>query len=869
MLLHHVQPSFAGGEVSPALQTRVDSPAYSSWLKKARNFYIHPQGGASNRPGTVYMGTAKYNGRACRLIPFAVSDKEAYVLELGHEYMRAYTSAGQLLTATNEPFELATPYKETDLSSISYTQYDQTLFLTHPQYPPRRLVYLGQGNFRLEVFPIQYGPFRLSNTEPDKKMRIASLQEDVETAGVAAELTFLPIVDNRYFVYGYFQGELFFAARGYGLDTELLVSEFNRVNGSSGVEAVNLGGLIKITSPQATGGDWNGATLQLVYRDSFVHDPSLIIEQQLSGGVNEGETIAQGEITYTLESNFDVFSPKHVGMRFSVCHPVPSQRQKGALGYESSSAVIKSSSDWSLRTSGTWTGTLVLEKSEDLGTSWQAVKYFVRDEDDDNLADIGHLEDTGGIYYLRLRSCQITGEAGYELTSASFMQEGIAVVSRFLNARQVGIEIERTYGSDDWTADWAEGSFGEKNGYPSCVFFYQDRLGFAGSYAEPQAVWFSKIGAYNDFGHARAVLEDSDAISINLSGKKLNAIHTVSVAGKLLVFTAGSEWSISSNGALTPYNIQVEQQGERGASRVGAVLVGNRTLYVQARAGALRDFHYDYNSASYVGEDLTLCAKHLFANEEIREICYQQEPDNLVWCILSNGHVAALTYVPEQNVCAWTHHDTQGYFHSVCVIPNRGYDEIWFAVERNGKYLIEKLLPRLISRELQEQIFLDSSVSKKSTDAFEEVSGLDHLEGCWVGVLADGKPLERMRVSNGKITLPTAMKCVHVGLLYQAQLQTLPAVSQLPVGLNVDQKKRIVGVTLQLASSYGGEVALEGEPLEKITPPDSQTNPAVPALTTRSCVLPLAGTHQLAPSILLEQNEPWPLTLLAVLCRVV
>ena len=69
MLLHHIQPSFAGGEVSPSLQGRVDSVAYQTWLKNARNFYVHPQGGASNRPGTVYMGTAKYANKTCRVFP--------------------------------------------------------------------------------------------------------------------------------------------------------------------------------------------------------------------------------------------------------------------------------------------------------------------------------------------------------------------------------------------------------------------------------------------------------------------------------------------------------------------------------------------------------------------------------------------------------------------------------------------------------------------------------------------------------------------------------------------------------------------------------------------------------------------------------
>ena len=400
------------------------------------------------------------------------------------------------------------------------------------------------------------------------------------------------------------------------------------------------------------------------------------------------------------------------------------------------------------------------------------------------------------------------------------------------------------------------------------MFFYQDRLGLAGTYQEPQTLWFSRTGVYSDFGHARGDLLDTDAMSINLSGKKLNMIHNVSAAGKLLVFTAGSEWSLSSSGALTPYNVQIEQQSERGSSATAVAVVGNRVIYVQARGSSLRDFYYDYTSASYTGEDLTLCAKHLFHNKTITEICHQQEPDNLIWCVLSDGGLATLTYVAEQNICAWAHHDTQGAFRSVCTIPNRGYDEVWFAVERGSNWFIEKLLPRLASTAPQDQVFLDASVSRKSDTAFSEVTGLTHLEGKSVGVLADGSPLSGLTVHNGKITLPHAMTSVHVGLTYRAELQTLPIVFQLENGFSSDQKKRVVSVTLQLANSRGGHVALEGENAEEIIQRQAEPYNTPLDLKTESYVLSVSGTHTLVPSVIFTQREPLPVTLLALLCRV-
>ena len=66
---------------------------------------------------------------------------------------------------------------------------------------------------------------------------------------------------------------------------------------------------------------------------------------------------------------------------------------------------------------------------------------------------------------------------------------------------------------------------------------------------------------------------------------------------------------------------------------------------------------------------------------------------------------------------------------------------------------VERLLARLTSKEPEDQVFLDCSVSKKSTDSFTEISGLDHLEGRTLSVLADGSPLTNLVVEDGKIEL--------------------------------------------------------------------------------------------------------------------
>ena len=337
------------------------------------------------------------------------------------------------------------------------------------------------------------------------------------------------------------------------------------------------------------------------------------------------------------------------------------------------------------------------------------------------------------------------------------------------------------------------------------------------------------------------------------------------MSGRLLVFTAGSEWSIACKGVLAPGNLEIFQHGERGAGAVAPVMLGNRVLFVQARAGTLRDFYYDYTSDSFVGADLTLCAKHLFFNQQIKELCYQQEPDQLVWCVLSNGQLAALTYLADQNVCAWTHHDTQGFFRSICTIARSGYDEVWFAVERSNGWNIEKMSCRLVTKEPQDQIFLDSTVSYKAEQAFTSVSGLSHLEGQEVGILADGVVLPRQRVSQGTIILPQAACCVQVGLCYTAQLKTLPLAAS---RFEADALHRPVSVTLQLVDSCGGAVGADLNHLEALVWRSAEAFNEPIALQTGYYPIVVRSAHARGAGIWVEQADPFPFTLIGLKCRV-
>lgn len=105
-----LKTSMANGEVSPKLYARVDLERYHSSLRTCRNFFTLPQGGASNRPGTEFIGRTKFPGTKARLMPFEYNTEQTYVLEMGDRYFRIIKDGGHVL----EPSVAVTAISQAD-----------------------------------------------------------------------------------------------------------------------------------------------------------------------------------------------------------------------------------------------------------------------------------------------------------------------------------------------------------------------------------------------------------------------------------------------------------------------------------------------------------------------------------------------------------------------------------------------------------------------------------------------------------------------------------------------------------------------------------------------------------------------------------
>ena len=97
---HPIQTNFTAGELSPKLFGQTNLDRYRNGVETLENMIVFPQGGATRRSGSRFICEVKDSSATTRLIPFEFNDEQAYVIELGNNYMRFFKDQGQITEAT-------------------------------------------------------------------------------------------------------------------------------------------------------------------------------------------------------------------------------------------------------------------------------------------------------------------------------------------------------------------------------------------------------------------------------------------------------------------------------------------------------------------------------------------------------------------------------------------------------------------------------------------------------------------------------------------------------------------------------------------------------------------------------------------------
>ncbi|MDD5176261.1 MAG: hypothetical protein PHQ05_07570 [Sterolibacterium sp.] len=408
--------------------------------------------------------------------------------------------------------------------------------------------------------------------------------------------------------------------------------------------------------------------------------------------------------------------------------------------------------------------------------------------------------------------------------------------------------------------------------YPGAVSYFEQRRCFAGTTNKPQNIWMTKSGTETNMSYSLPIRDD-DRIAFRVAAREANTIRHIVPLTQLLLLTSSAEWRVTSvnSDAITPSTISVRPQSYVGASNVQPAIINNTLIYGAARGGHVRELAYNWQANGFITGDLSLRAPHLFDTFDIVDMAYGKAPQPVVWFVSTSGNLLGLTYVPEQQIGAWHWHDTDGVFESCTVVAEGGEDVLYCIVRRTINGASVRYVERLASRQFTDQadaFFVDCGATYSGVPA-DVISGLGHLEGKTVSILADGAVHPQRVVTGGSVTLDIEASTVQIGLPIEADLQTLPLAVQLQDGsFGQGRFKNVNKAWLRVYRSSGIFVGPSTSELTEAKQRTTEPYGSPPALKSDEIEITLTPTWGASGQIFVRQADPLPLTVVSMTAEV-
>jgi hypothetical protein len=385
-------------------------------------------------------------------------------------------------------------------------------------------------------------------------------------------------------------------------------------------------------------------------------------------------------------------------------------------------------------------------------------------------------------------------------------------------------------------------------------------------------LWLSRSGDYDNFEEG---VNEDDAFTLTLP--TTNEIRWIKGLETLVIGTSESEWKLASNKLDTPLSPQAysaKEQTTHGSANIQAVSVSSSLLFVDYVRRKIREITYMLAEEKYVAPDMTELAEHI-TESGIVAMAHQKNPDSIVWAVRTDGTLISMVYDREQDVVAWSRHETDGNVQSVCVVPNENAveDDVWISVEREGTVCIEKMMPRNWGTNLSNAFYVDSGVTQ--TSGSTTVTGLSHLVGKQLVVMGDGVELEEENPGDftvsagGTITVPSGLSVVHAGLPFEYALKPMRIVLGSPTGTSYGSITRVSEVVLSFLNTLGvnyGDKA-DNQYAIDFTDPRWENEEYIDGLFSGDVVVAMPGGFSVNNPILITGSGPYPFTLRAMIVR--
>ncbi|MEE8206862.1 MAG: hypothetical protein V3T82_07925 [Nitrospinaceae bacterium] len=472
------------------------------------------------------------------------------------------------------------------------------------------------------------------------------------------------------------------------------------------------------------------------------------------------------------------------------------------------------------------------------------------------------------------------GTCAWDFVNTGGIGWGYVEITAFTDEQNVNATvIASLVNSGVATAVWRMGLFSDTTGFPVHGAFQDSRLFLGGAaISNPNMIAGSKVGDFEN--HSPSVADDGPILK-PIDTDEQNAIQWLASGKGLQVGTQGAEVVMARDrqfGTITPTNNVINVETSEGCASIQPVKVQKGLLFVQFHLKRLQEFIYTFTEDGWESPDMTLRADHITddgAADGIVSMARQRQPWSVIWSARADGVLLGLSYMRKEAVVAWHRHELGGdnggngfgKVLSVSTIPGANNDELWMIVERvidgNTVRYVELLADPLRKGGNRETaVYLDSSLTGFDATPQDTWSGLDHLEGETVKVLADGAAHKDVTVDGGEVTLDREVNNVVFGFEIDSVILPQRTDAGSAQGTAQGKQKMVDNITIGVKDSLGMQY---GRTLDKLFDVNSRTASDLmdeaPPLETGSRQLAFPGGWDKDADVYLVNRSAFPTTL--------
>lgn len=760
-----LQVNGSRGELTPLMHARVDTEFYQSAYAECLNTVVTRYGPHTRVPGTLWYGDTKDPTRTSRTLPFEFSESQLYAIEFGHLYVRFWTPEGQVMVAGPTPYEVASVYTEADLPFITVRQSADELYIWCNGKRPQILKRLAETSWVFTPYKPLDGPYM-------------DINDTATTLTLGATQNIVPQLTSNTAP----APNVVTSSLG-GADNWVV---FGRKKGAVTIISSTAEGFIEIDLGAGNAKVVDNYFLVAPTNNAYTDD--MFAQWELEGSNNgttwltldsrDGERGWAGSETRRYETN-NKQSFRYY--RLTVAGGGGSDGAGTSLG------------GWYMHERTDNQTPTTLTASSIVGIN-KGVGFQTTDVD---------------------RPIRLQGPDG---------QWRWAVVTSWVSTTQVMVRVAgQAFLGTSPIISWALGAWSDTTGWARTGKFFEDRLAQAGWTIDPVGMALSVSADYDNF-RVSSPLVDDDAITLRMTGGRLDIVQWLAEGGTLLAGTGGGLRSIGgrdSNAVLKHDNLRQRLETSTAAAGVAPTTVGSIILFIDRTLRRLYEVGYDYDSNGYKASEVSVLNDHLF-KRGIVQIDFADAPYCTALARRSDGKVVFFTYDRDQKIAGGTLCDFNGFVEDVMVMAGRTYPDVWLTVRRVVNGATKRFIERLADYwdgEIDPDAMpvYASSARQYEGAATAAVTGLANLALKTVGIWADGKDIgDAVVTSGGGLTLPFGIEAerITVGerMLFRLKTLRLPNIGSQDgsgLGRKVRIAKALVDV-FETARIFGGStLALE------------------------------------------------------------